>query len=194
LIDPILTAAAAQIVPSGVSANALTMAGFLSGVFAIAAIGGGHYLVGLALLAVNRIFDGLDGAVARKTLATDLGAYFDITLDFIVYAGVPFAFALADPSRALAASFLILSFVSTGTTFLAFAVFAAKRGISTEVRGKKSLYYLGGLTEGTETLIVFALMCAVPQEFGLIAYVFGVLCFITAGSRIATAMETFGAP
>ena len=29
---------------------------------------------------------------------------------------------------------------------------AAKRGLSTELRGQKSLYYLGGLTEGTETI------------------------------------------
>jgi phosphatidylglycerophosphate synthase len=194
LIDPPLNAAAARIAPAGVSANALTIVGFLAGVCAIVGVSAGSYLIGLALILLNRILDGLDGAVARRSSPTDLGAYFDITLDFIVYAGVPFGFAIADPSRALAASFLILSFVSTGTTFLAYAIFAAKRGVSTELRGRKSLYYLGGLTEGTETFIAFALMCAFPQTFVLIAYVFGGLCFVTAAGRIAAAVEQFGTP
>ena len=194
MIDPPLNAAAARIALAGVTANALTISGFAAGICAIIAIGAGSYLFGFALIVLNRIFDGLDGAVARQTSATDLGAYFDITLDFLFYAGVPFGFAFADTSRALAAAFLILSFVSTGTTFLAFAVFAAKHGVSTELRGKKSLYYLGGLTEGTETFVAFALMCAFPQAFVAIAYAFGGLCFITAGGRIAAAVQRFGRP
>jgi phosphatidylglycerophosphate synthase len=194
LIDPPLTAVASRIAAMGARADVLTVAGFASGLGAVVTIGSGHYLAGLGLLAANRVFDGLDGAVARQSRSTDLGAYLDISLDFIVYAAIPFAFALANPMRALAASFLIVSFVSTGTTFLAYAIIAAKRGLSTELRGIKSFYYLGGLTEGTETFIAFVLMCAFPQRFGVIAYVFGVLCFVTAGGRIAAAVEAFGAP
>jgi phosphatidylglycerophosphate synthase len=194
LIDPPLATIAARVALWGVTANALTSAGFAIGVGAVIAIALGHNLVGLVLIVVNRFLDGLDGAVARLAVPTDLGAYLDIAFDFIVYAAIPFAFALADPSRALPAAFLILSFVSTGTTFLAFAVFAAKRGISTDLRGRKSLYYLGGLAEGTETFLVFALLCLFPEKFGAIAYVFGVLCFITAGSRVAAAVQTFGTP
>ena len=156
---------------------------------AIGVISSGYYAMGLILFGVNRLLDGLDGALARRTSATDLGAYLDIVLDFIVYAGIPLGFAVADTSQALAASFLIVSFVCTGTTFLAFAVFAAKRGLSTEIRGQKSFYYLGGLTEGTETTIAFVLMCVLPQAFALVAYVFGILCYITAASRIAAAVS-----
>jgi len=194
LIDPPLTAVASRIAAMGARADVLTVAGFASGLGAVVTIGSGHYLAGLGLLAANRVFDGLDGAVARQSRSTDLGAYLDISLDFIVYAAIPFAFALANPMCALAASFLIVSFVSTGSTFLAYAIIAAKRGLSTELRGIKSFYYLGGLTEGTETFIAFVLMCAFPQRFGVIAYVFGVLCFVTAGGRIAAAVEAFGAP
>jgi phosphatidylglycerophosphate synthase len=194
LIDPPLAAIAVRLAPLGVTANALTIAGFAIGIGGVIAIALGHNLVGLVLIAANRILDGLDGAVARRTAPTDIGAYLDIAFDFTVYAAIPFAFALADPSRALPASFLILSFVATGTTFLAFAVFAGKRGISTDLRGRKSFYYLGGLTEGTETFLVFALLCLFPQKFGIIAYIFGVLCFITAGSRVAAAVQTFGPP
>ena len=83
----------------------------------------------LALLLVNRLADGLDGAVARQTRLTDLGGFLDIVLDFIVYAGMVFAFALADPAaNALAAAFLLFAFMGTGSSFLAFAIMAAKRG------------------------------------------------------------------
>jgi hypothetical protein len=41
--------------------------------------------------------------VARLTTPTDRGAFLDITLDFLFYASVPLAFALADPARQRAA-------------------------------------------------------------------------------------------
>ena len=87
---------------------------------------------------------------------------------------MPLAFALADPgANALPAAFLIFSFIGTGTSFLAFAIMAAKRGLTSDLRGKKSLYYLGGLTEGTETIVAFVLACLWPAWFPLIAWVFG---------------------
>ena len=148
---------------------------------------------GLGVLVVSRFLDGLDGAIARQTQLTDLGGYLDITLDFIVYASVVFAVALADPARnALAAAFLTTSFMAPAATFLAYAVFAAKRGITTEIRGSKSLYYLGGLTEGTETIVTLCLMCAFPDWFAVIAVIYGIMCWITGGTRIAAAVATFG--
>ncbi|MCB1835193.1 MAG: CDP-alcohol phosphatidyltransferase family protein, partial [Geminicoccaceae bacterium] len=75
---------------------------------------------------------------------TDLGGFLDITLDFIFYSGFVFAFAVHDPqANGLAAAFLVFSFIGTGSSFLAFAIMAARRGLATERRGKKSLYYLG---------------------------------------------------
>ena len=92
----------------------------------------------MVLIIANRVCDGLDGAVARSAGGTDLGAYLDITLDFLFYSAVPFAFAVADPANAMAAAFLIFSFVGTGSSFLAFAIIAQKRGISTEIREKRA--------------------------------------------------------
>ena len=148
-------------------------------------------MTGLVLLLLNRLGDGLDGAVARRRGITDLGGFLDIVLDFIVYAGVVFAFALADPTaNALAAAFLIFSFMGTGSSFLAFAVMAAKLGLATEARGRKSLYYLGGLTEGTETLLVFVAFCLFPGAFPALALVYGLLCWLTTLGRILTAWQT----
>jgi phosphatidylglycerophosphate synthase len=192
LIDPPLARLAARIGPHAPGADAVTILGFALGLAAAAAIARHFYLAGLVLFALNRLCDRFDGALARATKVTDLGAFLDIALDFIVYAAIPFAFALADPSRALAASFLIFSFMATSATFLSFAIFAAKRGLNTDLRGQKSLYYLGGLTEGSETFLAFAIACVRPDWFSIVAYVFGALCFVTAGTRVAAAVQHFG--
>jgi phosphatidylglycerophosphate synthase len=190
LIDSPLDRLAAPLASRGLSANAVTVVGFLIGLGAAAAIAGRAYLLGLGLLLLNRLLDGLDGAVARRRGLTDLGGFLDIVLDFLIYSAVPFAFALADPgANALAAAFLIFSFVGTGSSFLAFAIMAAKRGIATDLRGQKSLYYLGGLTEGTETILVFVLACVWPAWFPWIALVFGLLCWLTTATRIAIAAQ-----
>jgi phosphatidylglycerophosphate synthase len=190
LIDSPLDRLAAPLASRGLSANAVTVVGFLIGLGAAAAIAGRAYLLGLGLLLLNRLLDGLDGAVARRRGLTDLGGFLDIVLDFLIYSAVPFAFALADPgANALAAAFLIFSFVGTGSSFLAFAIMAAKRGIATDLRGQKSLYYLGGLTEGTETILMFVLACLWPAWFPWIALVFGLLCWLTTATRIAIAAQ-----
>tara|TARA_R100001039_G_scaffold38938_2_gene42625 strand:- start:11057 stop:11308 length:252 start_codon:yes stop_codon:yes gene_type:complete len=58
---------------------------------------------------------------------SDAGGFLDITLDFIFYQAVVFAFGLADPANLSWALLLMLSFVGTGISFLAFAVMAASR-------------------------------------------------------------------
>jgi phosphatidylglycerophosphate synthase len=185
VIDPPLGAAAGGIVRLGLGADAVTVAGFCVGLLAMLAVATGPLLLGLALLLLNRLADGLDGAVARRTRLTDRGGFLDIVLDFILYSGFVFAFAVRDPAaNALPAAFLIFSFVGTGASFLAFAVMAAKRGIASEARGKKSLYYLGGLTEGTETIACFALFCLWPGSFPALAWGFGALCWLTTAVRV----------
>jgi phosphatidylglycerophosphate synthase len=193
LIDPPLNVLARALDGNGVSANAITGVGFLIGLGAAAAIGLGYVTLGLVLLLINRLLDGLDGAVARRVGPTDFGGYLDIVLDFLVYAAVPVGFAVLDPeANALPAAVLLLSFMGTGSSFLAYAVVAAKRSLSTEIRGRKSFYYLGGLTEGTETIVFFVVCCLWPEHFALLAYVFAGLCWITTATRIAAARATFG--
>jgi phosphatidylglycerophosphate synthase len=188
-----LEAVAHRAVALGVSANTATALGFALGIAAAGFIAGEYYWVGLGLLLASRFMDGLDGAIARLTRLTDVGGFLDITLDFIFYAAVVFAFALAAPERnALAAAFLTTSFMAPATTFLAYAIFAQKHGITTEIRGAKSLYYLGGLTEGFETIFTLCLMCVFPAWFPVIAVVYGIMCWITGGTRIAAAVQTFG--
>jgi len=194
LVDPPLDRAAAALARAGVGADALTLAGFAVGIAGCAALALRLDLLALALILANRVTDGLDGAVARRVGPTDLGGFLDIVCDFVFYAAVPFAFAVGRPEHALAAAFLVLSFVGTGSSFLAFAVFAARRGLSTDARGRKSLYYLGGLTEGTETIAVLAAVCLFPAAFPWLAWGFGALCWITTLSRVAAAAALLRGP
>jgi phosphatidylglycerophosphate synthase len=192
IVDPPLDRAGAWLARRGVGADAVTVAGFALGLGGAAALALQAHGLALLLILANRLCDGLDGAVARRRGPSDLGGYLDITLDFVFYAAVPFAFALGRPEEALAAAFLVFSFVGTGTSFLAYAVIAAKRGLTTEMRGPKSFYHLGGLTEGTETIALFAALCLWPDAFAWLAWGFGALCWLTAATRIAAAVRTFG--
>lgn len=79
---------------------------------------------------------------------------------FFFYALVPFGFILAAPQQnALAGGWLLFAFIGTGSSFLAFAALAAKHQIDNPGYAHKSFYYLGGLTEGTETILLFVLGC-----------------------------------
>lgn len=184
-LRPVMTRAARGLVRLDVGADAISIAGFVTGMAAAGAIAFQHFMAGLALLLLSRLMDGLDGAVARATTPTDRGGFLDITLDFLFYAAIPLAFAIADPAaNALPAAVLLASFIGTGSSFLAFAAVAEKRGLTDTALPGKSFYFLGGLTEATETIAAFAAMCLWPAAFPAIACGFAVLCAITTALRI----------
>ena len=178
----------ASYVPRRISANSITLFGFGIGLLAVPLLWTKLYSVALVLILVNRFFDGLDGSVARRNGVTNLGGYLDISSDFIIYSAVIFGFALADQEKnSLAAAFLIFSFVGTGTSFLAFAVIAEKQGISSEAHDQKAFYYLGGLVEGTETILFYIIICLFPEHFTTLAVIFGCICWLTVVGRFGSA-------
>jgi phosphatidylglycerophosphate synthase len=184
-LKPALQAVAHRLVRLSIGADAITLLGFALGLAAALCVASQAYLPGLALILVSRLMDGLDGAVARLTRPTDRGAFLDVALDFLFYASIPLAFAWAAPAaNALPAATLLAAFMGTGSSFLAFAAVAEKRGLKSDVYPDKGLYYLGGLTEATETLICFCLMCVWPQHFAWFAYGFAALCGLTIVTRL----------
>ncbi|HEV7346618.1 MAG TPA: hypothetical protein VGN60_13400 [Devosia sp.] len=72
-----------------------------------------------------------------------------------------------------------MSFVGTGSSFLAFAVIAQRRGLKSASMPRKGLYYLGGITEGTETIAFFVLICLFPAAFPVLATAFAALALVT---------------
>lgn len=190
-IDPYLMWLARRIQRWGISANALTWWGFFAGMTGAICVSQGYFGWAFALIAVNRLFDGLDGCVARVHGPSDLGGFLDIALDLIFYSGVPFAFALYSADNHLPACFLIYSFFGTGSSFLAFAVISAKRGVTSDKANKKSFFYSTGLIEGAETTVFLLLLCIIPDAFSWLAWTFGGLCWITTAIRIAVGCQVF---
>jgi phosphatidylglycerophosphate synthase len=189
-IQPVLQGLARRLAAGGVGADALTWLGFALGLGASVAIVMQAFGWALLLILLSRLMDGLDGAVARLTRPTDRGAYLDITLDFLFYASVPLAFAIAAPAaNALPAAVLLAAFMGTSSCFLAFAALAEKRGLKSEAYPQKGLFYLGGLTEASETILCFALMCLWPGHFAWWAYGFAGLCGLTIISRLCSGWQ-----
>ena len=192
LIDPPLNRLGQGLARVGVGADTVTLVGLGLGLLSAVLIAIGTPGMALVPLLLSRIADGLDGAVARATRKTDFGGYLDITSDFLFYGAVPLAFVLADPStNGAAGAFLLTSFYINGASFLGYAILAEKRGMQTTKRGAKSLYFTGGLLEGFETIAFFVALCLFPSYFAPLAWVFGALCFITAGSRVLLARAVF---
>jgi phosphatidylglycerophosphate synthase len=188
----LLRPAAAALGRIGVTADQITVAGFLIGLCALPLLAAGLFTAALLAILLNRAADGLDGAVARATAPTDRGAFLDIALDFFFYATVPLGFALTDPSRnALPAAVLITAFVGTGSSFLAFSVIAGKRGLQPDAYPTKGLFYLGGLTEGFETIAVFCLMALFPAAFPILALIFAAACLLTTATRWVAGWRSF---
>ena len=193
LIDPPLNRIGGLLAAAGVSANAVTLTGAAIGVGAGAAIGFGWIGWGLVLILVNRLFDGLDGAVARVSGGNGFGGYLDIVADFAFYVAVPMGFAFFNGGNMPFALILVACFTLTGVSFLAFAVVAAEYGLKTEAHGKKSFFYSTGIAEGAETIAVFVLMCVLPERFPAIASLYAALCVLTVVQRSLWAARVFKA-
>lgn len=193
LIDPPLNRLGRGLAKMGVTANAMTLSGLILGLVAAGLIAFHFFVAALIVLLISRMADGLDGAVARASQKTDFGGFFDITADFLFYGAVPLAFVVASPAEnAIAGAFLLASFYFNGATFLGYSVLAERRGLETQSRGAKTLYFTGGILEGTETIVFFCLLCLVPFWFAPLAFIFGALCYLTGFSRMVLAWQVFG--
>jgi len=191
-VVPVLDRLGKKIAARGITANHITIGSFAIGILAAFAIAYQAYWVGLLLLVVSRLGDGLDGAVARATEKTDFGGFLDIVLDFGFYGAIPFGFILADPANnAVAGGALLLSFYVNGASFLAFAIMVEKNKLADSAYGSKSLFFSTGLAEATETYAVFVAACLFPTWFPVLAYGFALVCFYTALSRIILAKRSF---
>ena len=186
VIKPLLTPVVMLMHKRGITADQLTVVGFLVGLLAVPLLAFEIWHGALVAIALNRILDGLDGALARyANQSSSAGGFLDITLDFLFYAAIPLGFILANPEQnAIAGSLLLATFIGTGSSFLAFAIAAEKFKLEKPQFKYKSFYYLNGLTEGTETIALFIAFCIWPQHFAVMASIFSIACGITIFTRI----------
>lgn len=181
-LAPPLNATATHLSRAGVSPLAVTATGWLAGVGACVAAGSRHWPLALALWLGNRLLDGLDGPLARRRGATDVGGFLDIVADFSVYAGFVVAVAVAVPAARLAAVALLSAYYVSGAAFLALSSLAERRRAT--MGDNRSLRFVGGLAEGAETVVAYAAFCLLPSAATEIAWGFTAAVAITAGQRL----------
>ena len=184
ILKPILDILAKKILQFKIQANTVTFTGFFFGLCCFYFTVNGKFIYASIFLFLNRFCDGLDGALARLVGQTDIGAFYDIVSDFLFYSLFPISFIYLDIENAYSICFLLLSFVATQTTFLASAWLVEKNKLLISQNQKKSFFYVGGITEGFETILCFILMLLFYECINYIAYIFGTLCWITFITRV----------
>lgn len=182
-LGPSLAAAGTGLQRAGIRPGWITGAGWALGVGACVAAGTRQWSLALGLWLANRTLDGLDGAVARAGAGpTERGALLDIVSDFSVYGGFVVAVGVAEPSARLACLALFLAYYTSGTAFLAISSLLERR--RSALADERSLRFVGGLAEGAETIVVYALFCLLPRHAALIAWAFCAAVALTALQRV----------
>ena len=168
-----------------ISPNHMTLIGFSFGILMCLTIIIDQYLIAIIFLFLNRLSDGLDGAMARLQTPTPLGGYLDIVLDFLIYGGFVLSFGITEQNNMLLSMVLLFCYIGTGSTFLAKAAILpslANQNLNEEI--PKSFHYAVGLVEGTETIIFMFLCLLFADLFIYLASIFSLLCLITIVFRI----------
>jgi phosphatidylglycerophosphate synthase len=190
-LGPTLDRAAGPLAARGISPSALTGVGLLAGIGACVCIATGLWAAALALWLLNRLLDGLDGPVARRHHATELGGLLDFVADFVVYAGFVVGVAIAHPDARLACVALLATYLVNNVALLSFSSVIERRRLP--FGDERSLRLLPGLAEGTETIVVYILFCLLPADSAVIAWAFAGIVAVTAGQRVQQAVTTLNA-
>lgn len=152
-----------------------------------------YYVLALFAWWLNRIFDGLDGALARLTdRQSDLGGYLDIVFDFIVYAIVPITLVVGDPSfmKYMALAFLLGTFYVNSASWMYLAAILEKRKQGAQTRGEQTTITMPvGLVGGAETIIFFSLFIIWPQQVVWLFTLMSAMVIITIGQRLHWALR-----
>ena len=181
---PLLDRIAPGVAAAGIPATALTALGWVVGVAACVATASSSWRLALVLWLANRLLDGLDGAVARVAGPTERGGFLDIVADFSIYCGFVVAIAVAVPSARLACTVLLATYYVSGAALLALSSLLERRRHRAAGDGR-SLRFVGGLAEGTETVLVYVAFLLFPRHAETIAWLFAAAVAVTAIQRIA---------
>ncbi|MBW3662767.1 MAG: CDP-alcohol phosphatidyltransferase family protein [Actinobacteria bacterium] len=190
LLSPALDSTAATLARLGVAPTGLTLVGLVTALLAATAAGRAAWTWALALWLVSRVFDALDGPLARvRGRAGARGGFLDIVADFTAYGAFVVGCAIGQPDARLACLVLLCTYYVNGTAFLAFSSLVRPGRDRDALADDRALTFLGGLAEGTETIVVHALMVAVPSLMATIAWVFAAVVVVTIVQRIVVAVR-----
>ncbi len=201
-LDGPLAGVAGRLDRSWVTPNRLTLAGLVLGLGSAGLAASQHWGWALVAWLLSRVMDGLDGPLARRRARSEQGSadggFLDITSDFLVYGATVVGVAVgATPEAAALTDWLpfaavLLAYYVNGTAFLAFSSIAERTGH--RIDDGRSLSFLGGLAEGTETILVHSLWLLLPAHAASIATVWAIVVGVSALHRIAVGFVTLRRP
>ncbi len=185
-----------------VTPDGITLLGLATGLGGAVAAGLQEWAAALVLWLLCRLCDGLDGPLARRRRRTGTGAtsgeaggFVDIAADFTVYGafvvGVGVGVGAAGGSL-LPFLVVLLAYYVNGATFLAFSSIAERTG--RQIDDGRSLSFLGGLAEGTETVLVHALWCLLPGLAGPVAWAWAAVVGASAVQRVVVGRRLLRSP
>lgn len=180
--------------PPSLQPVTITLIAFGAGLCAALAISQQSYGAGLVLWIGNRVLDGLDGTFARvHGKQSDWGGYLDMLLDTVIYAAIPIALVLAQPSAAawLSLALLLSSFYVNGASWMYLAALLEKRRQGAHARGELTTITMpGGIIEGSETVLFYTLFLLIPGALVPLFWAMALLVFATSGQRLLWACRT----
>lgn len=170
----------------GISPDSITTAGLVLGMGGAISAWRHLWLVALAFWLLSRIADGMDGALARRRVGqgekvNSAGGYLDIMADFVVYGSFVVGVAHGAEQGYLPFIFVLLAYYLNGTAFLAFSSIGEKEGIRLD--DGRSLSFIYGLAEATETIVVHSAWCIFPSQASHIASGWAAVVLTSAALR-----------
>lgn len=196
VVDGPITGLARAVDVHWISPNRLTLIGLVIGLASAGFAATQLWIPALIAWLISRVFDGLDGALARRRRAgaepsSEVGGFLDIMADFIVYGagvmGVAIGATTAFDAPWWPFLLVLLAYYVNGTAFLAFSSIAERTG--RRIEDGRSLSFLGRIAEGTETIAVHAIWLLIPAHAWQIAVGWAILVFISAAQRIVSAVR-----
>ena len=98
------------------------------------------------------------------------------------------------PEARIACLVLVAAYYVSGTAFLALSSILERRGGDARVSDGRSLLFVGGVAEGTETVLAYVAFCLVPQYAEQIAWIFAAAVAVAAAQRVALGVRTLRHP
>lgn len=183
-IKPALNRLVSALDKPGITPDGLTTAGFAIGLLTLPFLALGWYPAALVAIVLNRLLDGLDGALARRRGLTDAGGFLDIALDFLFYALVPFGFALAAPEQNTLAAAAAVRIYWHREQLSGLCGTGGEAQYRQPRLCAQVVLLHRRVNGGTETIVLFVLCCLFPAHFAVFAWIFGALCWLTTTTRI----------
>mgnify|MGYP001087299351 CR=1 FL=1 len=166
----------------------ITGIGFAFGLLGGISVYVGWMLPALIFWIINRLFDGLDGTLARITnKQTDLGGYVDLLAYHVIYAFIPIMLALrADSAQTYALTLFMLGifYVNAASWMALSAIIEKNQHDRRESRQFTTLNMPGGLIEGVETVIFYTSFLMFSAWIDVLFLIMTVLVAITIGQRL----------